>query len=361
MGSLTARNALVLITVVVGGAALYWLRGILTPLVLAIFLLLMIDGLARALGRYVRFVPDRAALPAAIVLIVLAFIGSVWVIADGFAGFASQLSGLRPRVDQIIADVAALFRVPVAPTLDELIGQLDPQRYFAPVAQTVQNVGSDTFFVLVYLGFLIASRRGFARKARALFSRADDLAEARTIFDRIRDGVEGYVWVQTVTGAMIAAGCWAVMAAVGLDNAGFWAFVIFVLSYIPIIGGAIAGLGPPLFALAQFPTYWQAVVLFGAIQVILFVVGNVVLPRMQAESQNIDPVVVLLSLAFWAALWGTIGAFLSTPLTVMTMALLAEFRGTRWIAVLLSQDGEPYPVRPAEELKAELDGKPGKR
>jgi predicted PurR-regulated permease PerM len=227
----------------------------------------------------------------------------------------------------------------------------------------VKNIFADMFFVLVYLGFLIASRSGLAKKARHLFGRADDLHEARTIFERIRDGVEGYVWVQTVTGAMIAAGCWVVMVAVGLHNAGFWAFIIFVLSYIPIIGGAIAGLGPPLFALAQFPTYWQAIVLVVAIQVVLFVVGNIVLPRMQAESQNVDPVVVLLSLAFWGALWGAPGAFLSTPLTVMAMAILAEFRGTRWIAVLLSQDGEPYPVRPGDieaEIDDELGGKPRK-
>ncbi len=33
--------------------------------------------------------------------------------------------------------------------------------------------------------------------------------------------------------------------------------------------------------------------------------------------------------------------FLSTPLTVMAMVILAQFDGTRWIAVLLSADGEP--------------------
>ena len=52
---------------------------------------------------------------------------------------------------------------------------------------------------------------------------------------------------------------------------------------------------------------------------------------------------LLLSLAFWGAIWGVTGAFLSTPLTVMAMAIMAEFRGSRWIAVLLSADGDPYP------------------
>jgi predicted PurR-regulated permease PerM len=67
---------------------------------------------------------------------------------------------------------------------------------------------------------------------------------------------------------------------------------------------------------------------------------------MQGKSMNIDAVVVLLSLAFWGALWGLPGAFLSTPLTVVVMAILAEFEGSRWVAVLLSGDGEPYPIEP---------------
>jgi AI-2 transport protein TqsA len=37
-----------------------------------------------------------------------------------------------------------------------------------------------------------------------------------------------------------------------------------------------------------------------------------------------------------------VGAFLSTPLTVAAMAILAEFRLSRPIAVLLSSDGKPY-------------------
>jgi AI-2 transport protein TqsA len=52
--------------------------------------------------------------------------------------------------------------------------------------------------------------------------------------------------------------------------------------------------------------------------------------------------VVLLSLALWGQLWGVVGMFLSTPLAVMAMAVLAEFKGSRWVAILLSGDGKPY-------------------
>jgi predicted PurR-regulated permease PerM len=75
------------------------------------------------------------------------------------------------------------------------------------------------------------------------------------------------------------------------------------------------------------------------------VIGNIVYPRMQGQSLNIDPVVVLLGLAFWGAVWGLAGAILSTPLTVAIMVILAQFDGTRWIAVILSSDGDPQKLR----------------
>lgn len=93
--------------------------------------------------------------------------------------------------------------------------------------------------VLIYVGFLLASRHGFERKLVKLFPGRDNRHEAMKVFVRVRDGVESYLWIQTVTGVMIAAASWAVMAVLGLDNAFFWAFLIFILSYIPIIGAGV--------------------------------------------------------------------------------------------------------------------------
>jgi predicted PurR-regulated permease PerM len=131
------------------------------------------------------------------------------------------------------------------------------------------------------------------------------------------------------------------MKVVGLDNALFWAFLIFLASYIPVIGGIVGVAFPAAFALVQFESPWWALGLLAALQTIQFLVGNVITPRMQGNSLNIDPVVVLLALALWGALWGVAGMFLSTPLAVMAMIILAEFEGSRWIAILMSENGDP--------------------
>ncbi len=339
------RTATVILAVIACGATLYWLRSILTPLALAVFLAVMVDGFARVIRARLPGVSEKTALPTAIALSVLLFGGSTFVIAENATSFIGQLVAYTPRLNGLIAQVAGLLGIDVPPTINELFVRLNPSAYLTDIAKGLQGFASDAFFILIYLGFIIASRRGFQRKVVGLFPHHSERAEAMAAFRRIRDGVERYLWVQTVTGLIIAVASWIAMAVMGLDNAVFWAFLIFIASYIPVIGGAIGILAPPIFALVQFPTFWPAVILLGVLQAIQFVVGNIILPRMQGDSLNMDPVVVLLSLAFWGALWGMAGMFLSTPLTVMAMVILAQFKGTRWLAVLLSADGEPEKLR----------------
>ena len=346
------RNATVILAVIACGACCYFLSGIMTPLALAMFLAVMIDGFARVLQHRLPHVSKRAAMPLAILIAIGLFGGTAFFVAENGAGFATQLVAYGPRLDAVIAQVAGLAHVDHPPTVLSIIKGLDASKYLGLVARAVQDFASTALFVLVYLAFILASRKGWERKAIGLFPVREERQDAVVAFLRIRDGVERYLFVQTVTGLMVAGLSWIAMAAVGLHDALFWAFLIFLAVYIPVAGGVFAGVAPPLFALVQFPGYAQAIILFIVLQAVGIVIGNVVYPRMQGRSLNIDPVIVLLSLAFWSAIWGVTGAFLSTPLTVMAMVVLAQFDGSRWIAVILSADGDP------QQLKNKMPNEP---
>ncbi len=341
LSSGVSRNAMVVVAVIVTGAALLWAGSILTPLVLALFLLVMVDGFARFISRHVPVLPEWSALPVALILSTAIFGLCVYAVVDNAAAFGAELIADAPKLQGVIAGVAGAFGVKVPPTLAEMINQLNPARYLGLVANYLQSFGAGAFAVLIYLGFLIASRQGFQKKVSSLFPDQHDRDHATAVFIRVRDGVERYLWIQTVTGLMIAVPSWALMAALGLSNSVFWAFLIFITQYVPVIGGVIGTVLPPLFALVQFPSFVPAVAILAGLEVIMFVIGNILQPKMQRDSLNIDPVVVLLSLAFWGAIWGLPGMFLSTPLTVTAIIILAQFKGSRWIAVLLSGDGEP--------------------
>lgn len=336
-----SRNALVILATIAAGAVLFLLADILTPLALALFLAVMIDGFARVLEARVPVVSRRFAMPLAIVLSVAIFGGAAFFIADNAASFGSQLVAYAPKLNDVIARLASVAGMEAPPSLTQMVRQLNPASYLGQVARALQDFVSTAAFVLVYLGFILASRRGWERKVIHLFATREERQEATAAFMRIRNGIEQYLWVQTVTGLMIAVASWIAMAAVGLDNALFWAILIFFASYIPVVGGVVAVAAPPIFAIVQFDTLWQAIALFVVLQAITTFVGNIILPRMQGRSLNIDPIVLLLALAFWSVVWGLSGAFLSTPLTTVMMVILAQFPGARWIAVILSEDGDP--------------------
>ena len=296
----TSRNALVVLAVIASGAALMWMAPILTPLALSVFLLVLIDGLARGLRGRIPALGEGAALGAALVICILAVAGGVFVVVVNGGAFVDRLLGYTPRLNLLMGHLAKRLHIGLPHNVDQLVAKLNPASFLPAVAGMLQDVVSNAVFVLIYLGFLMASRRGFDRKTVRLFPLRDRRHEATALFLRVRDSIERYLWIQTVCGAIIAIGSWAMMIAVGLESAFFWSFVIFVLGYIPIVGAAIGIIAPAVFALVQFSTHWEAGVLFVGLQILTMLVGNILLPRMQGRGLNIDPVVVLLSLAFWA-------------------------------------------------------------
>ena len=329
-----------IIAVIMTAFALWALRHVLTPFILGVFLFLMIGGLERALAERTRL-SEKAALPAAIIVVVTFFALAIWLIADNGAHIVAESGGYAARLDNLISLTAGKLEIQAAPTVDQLFHQLNPSHYIASIAAAVGDLAEKAVLVLIYLGFMLASRAGFGRKLSELFE-AGRHAEALMVMARIQHGVEGYIWVQTLVGVMVAAGSALIMWSMGLSHVLFWSFLIFLTNYIPVIGVAIAVMLPTLFGLIELDAVWKPIVIFIAMEVVHFVAAHVFLPRMQGESLNIDPLVVLLSLAFWGVIFGLAGAFLSTPLTVMVMVICAEFPATRGIAVLLSADGKPF-------------------
>jgi AI-2 transport protein TqsA len=335
----TLKVGVSIIAAILAAFALYALRHILTPFILAVFLLLMIGGLENALTRFLK-VPHRAALPAAIVLVVAFFALAIWAISENAASIYGESNAYVDRLNLLLQMGANKLGLQAAPTIDQLFKQVNPAQYIRVAAASVGHIIEGFVFVLIYLGFMLASRKSFHNKLDELFQTGE--SEAVKVFTRIQHGVESYIWVQTVVGLIIAGVSALLMWPTGIHYILFWSFLIFLANYIPAIGAAIGVLLPPIFALVDQENILKPVLLLVGLEAVHFTVSHVVQPRMQGQSLNIDPIVVLLSLAFWGAIFGLTGAFLSTPLTVIVMAVCAEFPATRGVAVLLSDDGKPY-------------------
>jgi AI-2 transport protein TqsA len=320
-------------------ALLYFLRNILIPLVIAFVLAVLVEALVAAIGRRWPAAPRWLVSWLAGIVVILTAAGGIFVLARGTVQTVAQAPALTDRLDAILSSARASLHITQPLDLKTLVGHINGRQIASFVLSSVQDVGGTVILVIIYFGFMLGGRKRLNRKFNAIAGSRE--SSPNRLLDRAAADIRTYLWVQTVTGVMITAAATAVMLVVGLNNVLFWTAIFFLLTFIPNIGVTVGSVAPALFALLQFPTKWQAVAIFAVIQVAAFIVGNVIYPRMQAETQNIDPIATILALSFWTFLWGLTGAFLAVPMTLMMMMIFAQFDSTRWISAALSNDGKP--------------------
>jgi predicted PurR-regulated permease PerM len=104
------------------------------------------------------------------------------------------------------------------------------------------------------------------------------------------------------------------MWACGLGDPILWGSIAFLLNYVPILG-PLAGVC--IFLLAGIVTLewpWLALLPAGLYLLIHIAEGETITPMLLANRLKLNPVIVIVSLLFWHALWGIPGALLAVPL-----------------------------------------------
>jgi predicted PurR-regulated permease PerM len=89
----------------------------------------------------------------------------------------------------------------------------------------------------------------------------------------------------------------------------------------------------------QFGDFNEFLIIIISLTSIAVFIGNFLEPRLMGNTLNISPLVAVLSLAVWGALWGITGMLLSVPITVALIIIFSQFPNTRAIAILLSEKG----------------------
>ncbi len=356
MGSVPAGVWVIASGVIIYG--LYVGADIFSPLALAIFLWLVIEGFARMLLDKFEKLPRWVAQLSAVSVILTATVTVIVIFIDGLNEFAKNAGAYETRINDVIVEIYRTFNITTVapPDLSSMLFNMQNTKFVQPILDSVQGLASSFVLIMIYIAFLFLAERSWPTKLDFIFPEAKAREQAREVGHQVRKSMEQYLWVQTVISVIITIITYINLMILGLDNALFWAFIVFFLNYIPTIGSIVAAFLPGLFALAQpdWPSYMpadatlNAVIVLASVSVWQFAIGNFVQPRMMGESLNLSALVVLVSLAVWGAIWGIPGMFLSAPLTVLLMILFAQIPGVHWIAVLLSADGRPIKLKSAQ-------------
>ena len=319
-------------------------ESLLLPLVIAIALWYLINTLARGFSR-VEVAGFKFPMPVCLGASLLTFLLLIWALVNFLSASADDVLDVAPiyqenltrRLESVPFIYFAAFE---ERSLSELITDwIDIPSYATSIASSFAGILANGGLILIYLGFLFLEQGHFSNKISALVSNPDREDEAHRIITRIRDDIQKYISIKMFTSSLTGILSFTFLSTVGVDFAAVWGLLIFLLNFIPTVGSIVATIFPALIALAQSDGYTLFVLVLLGIGALQICIGNILEPRLMGSSFNLSPVVILLNLALWNAIWGIPGMFLCVPFLLIVAIVLSHFPQTRPVAIMLSSDG----------------------
>jgi predicted PurR-regulated permease PerM len=314
---------------------MYFTRGILLPVVLAVLLSQLLAPAVRILAKW--HVPQM--LGSGIILLLLC--GSIVMGVTSLVGPAQNWINKAPEgFHELQVKLAPVFLKPMRKMADAT-GEME--KLTAPAgAQTetilevhqhtiipaflydqTPDIIASSFTLLILLYFLLGYKGVFLNKLVKVIPRFHDKKLAVTIAGDIENKISSYL--VTITLINIGLGCAiaASMYFLGMPNPMLWGVAAAILNFVPYLGAFTGILGMTIAAVLSFNSLGYAMLFPGVYLLLAIIEGNFITPMIVGRSLTMNPVAILISLMFWGWLWGIIGVILAVPL-LATIKILCD-------------------------------------
>jgi len=315
------------------GTLLYFARALLLPVLCALSVGLT---LGPSIGALVRRGAPAWLIAIATVVLLIAIANLAIVV---LSGPVTELLGRASEFGTAFAEKLHVFDRPLA-ALNELQTALginasgkpldfNPMQIVEAMLAVVtpaalQFVLSSVLF-LGTLFFLILGRASFRKNAVNWSSSRTTRLRTLKILNDIEENLGGYLLVVTIINLVLGAVTVVAAMLMGLPSPILWGALAFVLNYIPYVGPAIMDVLLFGIGLLTFPTLLGALLPPAVFIAITTIEGHFLTPAIVGRKVlNLHPLAIFLSIAFWAWMWGPVGAFLATPILIVARVALAH-------------------------------------
>lgn len=221
------------------------------------------------------------------------------------------------------------------------VSSINVGSYLSAAAGQAGNLMSATVLVILFVGFLFAERIWFSTKLVNFVGDEEQARRVGRIVGTIIHRVNYYLLVKTGVSAVTGAMVYVVAGLFELELATALGILTFVLNYIPNIGSIVATVLVALVTFVQLGEPAPTAAIFFTVGIIQFVNGSVIDPMLMGRALRLSSFGIVINLAFWGAVWGVPGMFLSVPIMVAMMIICSQVPELRPIAILLSREGLP--------------------
>lgn len=317
----------------------FWLRPVLLPFVVAVF---VVSGISPVLNWLQNLLGVGRLLAAAVTfmagLLMMTGLGiAMWFSAVELANnsdvYRNRVREIVERIDEWIPErrspVAAGTSPPSTPTneakRDQTTEWIDSmvREGISGTTQGLIGLVSTSVVVMIYVFFLLL---GTAGQQKLLGTWQD-----------IDSQIRSYIALKTVISFFTGVAFGLVLFLFGVPMALTFGVLAFLLNFIPNVGPLVASILPvPLIVLNPEASLEWMIAAVGTSSAVQIISGNIIEPKLMGESSDLHPVTVLLALMFWGMMWGIVGMFLATPITSGIKILLSKIPSTRLIAEIMA-------------------------
>ena len=320
---------LLILTAIAVGVALHWLRPVMIPFVLAVFLAIALGPVVEAQVRYFK-APRGLAIVATLLTVFVGLNMLAGVVSVAVRQLAAQIPLYQAQLARLMNDLASSVTL-------EWLG-IDAASAAKPLSQmATDNLGSvlltttNALLAMVSQGLLVTVFLFFLLLAGGI------PANGPHVLAEVEASIRRYLLLKTLISAVTGALVGVVLMLLGVELAFVFGFFTFVLNFVPTIGSVVATLLPlPIVFVSPHMSVAYATLAVLIPFLIHFVIGNFIDPMLMGDSLDLHPVSVLLSLMIWGALWGVVGMLLAVPLTASLKMLLERTELTAPVAGVLA-------------------------
>ncbi|WP_316014164.1 AI-2E family transporter [Roseobacter sp. HKCCA0434] len=214
------------------------------------------------------------------------------------------------------------------------------------IAATAPLVVGQIVFTLALLFFVLASGDLFQQRMVEAMPRFRDKRKAVRIAADIERRVGYYLFTITLVNAALGVAIGLAMWAFGMPDPLLFGVVAFVLNFMPYIGAIIGTVSALAVGIVALPDIWLAVFAAGAYMMLTTIEGQFITPYFVGRSLKLNPVVVFLSVAFWAWLWSVVGMIVAVPILVVMRVFSEHIPALNAFGSFLAAEDAEKPIEP---------------
>ena len=317
-------------------AVIMYASSVITPILLALFISIVCAQPIRWLEK--RKVPNVLAVLLVLSFMIAILFGLGEVIGKSITQFSNDSSLYAQRFDEIFSSLlATLHGMGFDLSLEKLEDSISPNSimsYSAAFLGVIGSLMSNMFLIIFIIIFILLEINSFNIKMKAVANTSDNSLD---YLKRIDSSIRHYLGLMTLISLLTGVLVYISLMIIGVDYAILWALLAFMFNFIPNIGSILASIPAIIFAMIQLGTGGALWTLVSFVSINM-IIGNVIQPPIMGKGLGLSTLVVFISLIFWGYILGTVGMFLSVPLTMVVKIALEQKESTKWIAIMLGTE-----------------------